>query len=164
MNDIKKNIEAAVASRIGNKYNEALDYANKQLNGKTVLTAANFNDISRNIPYNKFSLKDYIDIVDDIPLKKKDYDEAVEYLSTLIKQYNSKANDAYRKASNQTERAFKDVLRRDSFTYNGPNADKVFDIIYSKAYENGHASGYYEIKSEFDDLDDFVDDIIKLIR
>ena len=149
MNDIKKTIEAAVASRIGDKYNEALDYVNKLLNGKIVLTAANFNDISRNIPYNKFSLKDYIDIVDDIPLKKKDYDVAVEYLSTLIKQYNSKANDAYRKASNQTESAFKDVLRRDSFTYNGPN---------------GHAAGYYEIKSEFDDLDDFVDDIIKLVR
>jgi len=40
--------------------------------------------------------------------------------------------------------------------------DELFNKVYSKAYEDGHSSGYGEVRNYFLDLTDFVDDIIRL--
>lgn len=36
----------------------------------------------------------------------------------------------------------------------------VFDIVYSKAYEDGHSGGYYEVAGEVENLEDFVSKVI----
>lgn len=40
----------------------------------------------------------------------------------------------------------------------------VFDVLYNKAYDNGHAYGYDEVASKMSDLVDFYSDIIKAYK
>jgi hypothetical protein len=34
---------------------------------------------------------------------------------------------------------------------------RVFDVVYSKAYDDGHSSGYYSVREKVDTLVDFLD-------
>ena len=42
----------------------------------------------------------------------------------------------------------------------GQYGPKVYEVIYARAWESGHAYGYSEIASKFDTLMDFADDVI----
>lgn len=43
-------------------------------------------------------------------------------------------------------------------------SQKVFDVCYDKAYEDGHANGYDEVYHEMNDIVDFVEIILKAIE
>lgn len=72
--------------------------------------------------------------------------------------------DEYRKKkaeADEIERRKHDVwLTKLREEYSGFN-DAAFAVIYSKAYEDGHSSGYYNIRQHMDDLAQFVTDVFK---
>ena len=63
-----------------------------------------------------------------------------------------------------SEEQFKDILRKEYFTYKGKNADKVFEELYYVAFEKGHVYGYDEIKIKFENLDNFLSYMLELIK
>lgn len=57
------------------------------------------------------------------------------------------------------EQDFKDSIKEQLNTF----TDAVFEVVYDEAWQRGHRSGYSEVKSEFIDLQIFVEKIISLI-
>jgi hypothetical protein len=45
-----------------------------------------------------------------------------------------------------------------------PNGKKVFDILWNKAWDDGHAYGFREVYNAFYDLDDMVMDIARTMK
>lgn len=52
-------------------------------------------------------------------------------------------------------------FKQDLFKEFGVEDDPAREIIFRKAWDVGHSSGYHEVYSEFDELMDFVKDVRK---
>lgn len=79
----------------------------------------------------------------------KDYREAKKSIREKIKQEEEDIKHQIYLASNCSEY---------------PNGKKVFDILWNKAWEDGHAYGLREVYNIFDDLDDMVMDIARTMK
>ena len=62
------------------------------------------------------------------------------------------------------EDVFQQYLFNNLFQYEGKNREKVFERLYSHAYQIGHSSGYLEVATEFEEINDFVLDVLKCIN
>ncbi|MFE6967209.1 hypothetical protein ACFVAJ_19145 [Agromyces sp. NPDC057679] len=66
--------------------------------------------------------------------------------------YNPKDRDAYRQSEANIKLHFADDLR-DAYAEDLPEA--VAPIIFERAWEDGHSSGYSEVESQYVDLAEF---------
>lgn len=63
-----------------------------------------------------------------------------------------------------------EMKRRDELFHNylkesnAVNNDAMHKAIYSKAYDDGHSSGYHEIECNYSELVDFANEVIKLSK
>lgn len=62
------------------------------------------------------------------------------------------------------EDVFQQYMFNNLFQYEGNNRKEVFDKLYSYAYQKGHSSGYLEVAIEFEEINDFVLDVLKRIN
>jgi len=148
---------------VANNGRSAADYVHVNTEKiKTFTSVQQFEDFFRTI--NKTSYDDIIkvkkDIMNDIDNKRmttRERDASLDNLKKDEKKVRTIVNDDYRKAVNLFTTMFKNFLK-DTMP---ENLKSKFDIIYNKAYDQGHADGFTSIASEFDDLCDFASDIIK---
>lgn len=70
-----------------------------------------------------------------------------------MKEYEKNKTDFY-----QTQNKVFEDFKKALFEEYGPNDanEKQLEMIYSKAYEEGHSSGMYQIENEFESLSDFI--------
>jgi hypothetical protein len=148
---------------IANKGNAAVDYVNANIGKiKTFTSAYQFEEFFRTVkmtPYDDITAvkKDIMDDIDNTRLTTKERDALLDNLKKDEKKVRSIVCDDYRKAMNQFTKMFKDFL----IDGMPENLKSKADIIYDRAYDQGHANGFTSIASEFDDLCDFASDIIK---
>lgn len=74
----------------------------------------------------------------------------LEKYESDIAEFNAKRGEYYAE-KNRLEELFVEKLFSESSL-----SRPVFDIVYSKAYEDGHSGGYYEVAETFENLEDFV--------
>jgi hypothetical protein len=86
----------------------------------------------------------------------------VDQLHKMEKAVETSSKERYRNARkeyndkvNELEDELKELVR-DDFGM----AKEVFDILWNKAYEQGHSEGYECVISEAEELYDFVNDIV----
>ena len=94
--------------------------------------------------------------IDDTPLTAKEREEQKKRVEKEFKEVKSIMFDDYHLAIKIFEKNFKQSL----FRYLSPEIKNVAEIIYSRAYDEGHANGYTEIEIHFNDLVDFVTEIL----
>ena len=94
--------------------------------------------------------------IDNIPLTAADRKKQKEQAEKEFKEVKSLMLDDYNLAVKIFEKNFKQYL----FKYLSPEVKNVAEIIYNRAYDEGHANGYTEIEIHFNDLVDFVTEIL----
>lgn len=99
--------------------------------------------------------------VDNIPLTRKQYDDAKKLIRETCEKENVENNKTYNQFRNKAKEKFKDILWNNSFSYKGKNKKEVFNVIFNRAWDEAHAQGLTDVSYEFDDLDDFVSDILQ---
>ena len=151
-------VDKIVASAFDSFSGVAMAQVNRALNDS--MTVNDLAQLSIKLPYQKIDVKQIIKQIDEIHLTRSEYDEYVEYAKDAVKKANHKLSSEYDDAQYKITEVFKKILKS-NFTYNGKNKDKVFDILYDRAYETGHANGYTEIQIEFNALDELLNDITK---
>jgi len=92
----------------------------------------------------------------------KAYTEKVEKYNIEIAKYNDIISKR-REKENELDKKFKQYLAEDNKKYYG-FSDEICDMIYNKAYDDGHASGLHEIANIYVELSDFVKNILNLSR
>jgi hypothetical protein len=81
--------------------------------------------------------------------------------AALLEEYERKeeaykdTRTKYAETTAALEKVYVDKLRLESLL-SGP----VFDLVYSKAYENAHSDGFFAVASEFEELESFVIKVI----
>lgn len=101
---------------------------------------------------------------DDIPLTRSQYEDAKKLIRETCNKENAESNKLYESYKNKLKEKFKGILRSNSFSYRGKNKKDVFNIIFNRAWATAHSEGYHAIKEEFEELDDFVNDITKAMN
>ena len=94
--------------------------------------------------------------IDDTPLTAKERKERKERAEKEFKEVKSIMVDDYHFAVKIFEKNFKQYLFKDL----PDEVRNVAEIIYERAYNEGHANGYTKIEICFDDLVDFVTKIL----
>jgi hypothetical protein len=99
-------------------------------------------------------------------LSKELQRDGIEHLRVL-KSIDKDAYKLAQKKYNNEEQRIDELFRQDLQEYYGDfsdyvNADKLFSVIYYKAYEDGHSSGRQSVAEAYGDLYDFVRQILKL--
>ena len=97
-------------------------------------------------------------------------EEAMQYSDNIEEKIDKAAYEAARKAYNQADseatekviQAMKGEIGR-SYGYNKKD-NQLLDLIFSKAYEDGHPSGFNEIYNYLLDYDDLLKQAIKIIQ
>lgn len=128
-----------------------------------MMSIHDIDELSLKLPYNRIDKKEIIKQIDNIPLTKANYDAYVEYATNAVKEANFKLNGQYDAMQRRLEDKFKEALKR-TFLYEGKNKDEVFDVIYGKAYADGHSNGYLSVRDKFDEFDEFLHDALKAIN
>lgn len=72
------------------------------------------------------------------------------------KEERKNARDTYYTKRGELEKQWREWL--DS-TYAAHLPSPVRGLIFSKAWEDGHSSGYYEVESKYEEYADFVDEV-----
>lgn len=91
----------------------------------------------------------------------QEYTKAVELYNKEIELYKDKEKEYYKKRKEILEE-FKNDLAVEYCVDDLPK--EIQDKIFSKAYEDGHASGYYDIAWHYEELAEFTLDIIKFLK
>jgi hypothetical protein len=70
--------------------------------------------------------------------------------------------DAYKKATQDYRKSVKDGVDRfsDYLKNEYGHSDQIHQVIFTKAWEDGHSEGFCSVESEYSELSDFVDGII----
>lgn len=68
-----------------------------------------------------------------------------------------KKKETYRQDENRLYQEFK----KDLFSTTPNYATKQLEIVWERAYDDGHSGGYGEIMNEFQDLIYFIDEVIR---
>ena len=111
-------------------------------------------------PYPKCPIKPTkpVDMLDVNALKT--YTEEVEKYNIEIAKYNDIVSKR-REKEKELDKKFKQHLAEDNNKYYG-FSDEICELIYNKAYDDGHSSGLHEIASKYEELSEFVKDILNL--
>jgi hypothetical protein len=91
----------------------------------------------------------------------QEYTKAVEIYNKEIELYKDKEKEYYKKRTEILEE-FKNDLAIENHVNNLPK--EIQDKIFSKAYADGHASGYHDIAWHYEELADFTLDIINFLK
>lgn len=83
--------------------------------------------------------------------------KAIPYPLGMPKEDRPAADREYRKAVSEVEAKFKDWLARE---YAPWLAKETQDMIWRKAWADGHAHGYWEVENHYMDLADFAEDVV----
>ena len=102
--------------------------------------------------------------IDDMPLTRKQYEDARKLIDTTVAEENRKAYAMRAAYNDKLQEKFKEILKKISFSYHGKNEQLVFDAIFKRAWNEASDEGYLAVKAEFDDLDDFVEEIANAIN
>ena len=102
--------------------------------------------------------------IDDIPLTREQYKNAKELVDKTVAEENKKAYAMRAVYNDKLQEKFKEILKNISFTYHGKNEQLIFDIIFKRAWNEARDEGYIAVKAEFEDLDDFVEEIANAIN
>ena len=95
--------------------------------------------------------------------KAKGFSSNVE--TNLDKNAYQAALSAYNQAVREAEAKVIQVMK-DKFVdvANKEQNEKLFDLAYRKAYEQGHSSGFNELYNYLLDYDDLIQEVIKIIQ
>lgn len=99
--------------------------------------------------------------VDNIPLTRKQYDDAKKLIRETCGKESVESNKLYNQFHSKVKEKFKDILWDNSFSYKGKNKKGVFNVIFNQAWDEAHGEGLKAVIDEFEDLDDFVNDIFQ---
>ena len=94
--------------------------------------------------------------IDNTPLTASDRENKKKQVEKEVKEVKAMIVDDYKFAIKIFEKNFKQYLFKDLSS----EIKDVAEIIYRRAYDEGHANGYAEIEICFDDLVDFVTEIL----
>lgn len=87
--------------------------------------------------------------------------------SNVDKQSYEAARKAYNQASSEAEAKIIQAMKKEIGWISCGDSEKdnkLFDLAYSKSYEDGHSSGYNEIYNYLLDYDDLIQQAIKIIQ
>jgi len=107
------------------------------------------------------------------PIEKKvkdgyifDEDKSVKWNREEVERKNievDKTIKAYKKLSSMGAEDFQtDVVEYLVNSFDIKDNKQIAEKIFSKAYEDGHSNGYYEVFSQATDIGSFVEDILRL--
>ena len=102
--------------------------------------------------------------IDNIPLTRKQYEDAKKLVDTTVSEENRKAYAMRATYNDKLQEKFKEIIKNISFSYHGKNEQLVFDAIFKRAWNEARDEGYMAVKAEFEDLDDFVEEITNAIN
>lgn len=105
--------------------------------------------------------KPKIPAIKDGPEAFREYATKLEEWESLSAEYESKRKDI-QKLRVERMQEFKEELFS-LYAYAGTSRE-TFDVIYQKAWEDGHSCGLYSVANCVNELCGFVDDIIKSIN
>lgn len=94
--------------------------------------------------------------IDDTPFTTSDRENKKKQVEKEVKEVKAMIVDDYKFAVKIFEKNFKQYLFKDL----SPEIKDVAEVIYRRAYDEGHAHGYTEIEICFNDLVDFVTEIL----
>lgn len=142
----------------------ASSFVAKAIENDKLKKTSDFEKLYHSIPNTKDVIdkmrKDAIAELDDTPLTKKDRQKALLEIDDNFSEIKKHLSNDRRKANAMFNEAFKDYLAKT----HGNDNKKLMDIVYSKAYDEGHAYGFSEVENHFIDLMDFVDEIVNAIK
>lgn len=75
-----------------------------------------------------------------------------------------KAMDKYNNIRSKSEDAVIDLMKKKLCFTNTKLDNQLFDLIYEVAYDKGHSSGYDRIFEELEELFDFANKIVDIVR
>jgi hypothetical protein len=98
--------------------------------------------------------------LDNTPLTRKDYDEKKFAIENECSAACKSLYNRYSEIVSIVEEKFKEFLKNTYFPNdNSKKIQKVFDVLYRHAYEDGHSSGFIEITSCLDNYYDLYREI-----
>lgn len=75
-----------------------------------------------------------------------------------------KAMDKYNNIRSKSEDAVIDLMKQELGFKNTKLDNQLFDLIYEIAYNKGHSSGYDRIFEELEELSDFANKIVDIVK
>jgi hypothetical protein len=97
------------------------------------------------------------------------YEEAKKFSNNIESNVDKNAYEAARKAYNQAsseaEAKVIQAMKKEIGGYGDNEQDnKLFDLVYGKAYEDGHSSGFNEIYNCLLDYDDLIQRTLEIVK
>ena len=105
--------------------------------------------------------KPKIPFINDSPEAFREYATKLEEWESLSAEYESALKDI-QKIRVERMQEFKEELFS-LYAYAGISRE-TFDVIFEKAWEDGHSDGLYRVEDCVDELCGFVEDIIKSVN
>lgn len=81
-------------------------------------------------------------------------------LQVEYKELKKKQHEEY----NAVENEFREKIYQESYAKNFPNGRKIFDRLFSIAYDRGHSCGMQEVISRFDEIDDKFHELMEIMN
>ena len=81
-------------------------------------------------------------------------------LQVEYKELKKKQHEEY----NAVENEFREKIYQESYAKNFPNGRKIFDHLFSIAYDRGHSCGMQEVISRFDEIDDNFHELMEIMN
>ena len=81
-------------------------------------------------------------------------------LQVEYKELKKKQHEEY----NAVENEFREKIYQESYAKNFPNGRKIFDRLFSIAYDRGHSCGMQEVISRFDEIDDNFHELMEIMN
>ena len=121
----------------------------------------------------------YRDLMDEAGVKypnKSNYTTYFAYKSGESKRFDTyeeaknknayeAARKAYNQASSEAEAKVIQAMKKEIGGYGDNEQDnKLFDLVYGKAYEDGHSSGFNEIYNCLLDYDDLIQRTLEIVK
>ena len=97
------------------------------------------------------------------------YDEAKQFSNNIESNVDEQAYKAaraeYNRISSEAEAKVIQAMKNEIGGYGDNERDKkLFDLVYGKAYEDGHHSGFNEIYNYLLDYDDLIQRVLGIIK
>ena len=107
--------------------------------------------------------------------KLKEFDETqtgtIKELTERKEKYSEQLKAEYRELQkkereelNLIEAEFREKVYQQSYAKDFPNGRKIFDHLFSIAYDRGHSCGMQKVISEFDEIDGNFYELMKIMN
>lgn len=93
----------------------------------------------------------------------KELTERKEKYSEQLKAEYKELQKKEREELNLIEAELREKVYQQSYAKDFPNGRKIFDHIFSIAYDRGHSCGMQEVISEFDEIDGNFHELMKIM-